>query len=107
MYGIYIINRAGGLIYQYDHNMSRVEVEKTFSYPLELVLKIFDEKVVVDFGQRDGIKGNAPVPTSPRLVTVWGYTGCVFGVWKALLYSFQVLYIMCVYYCNDVSITVM
>ncbi|KAK2160162.1 hypothetical protein NP493_1662g00007 [Ridgeia piscesae] len=56
MYGIYIINRAGGLIYQYDHNMSRVEVEKTFSYPLELVLKIFDEKVVVDFGQRDGIK---------------------------------------------------
>ena len=59
MYGIYIINRAGGLIYQYDHNMPRVEVEKTFSYPLELVLKIFDEKVVVDFGQRDGIKGES------------------------------------------------
>ena len=67
MYGIYIINRAGGLIYQYDHNMPKVEVEKTFSYPLELVLKIFDEKVVVDFGQRDGIKGNAPPPMAAIL----------------------------------------
>lgn len=57
IFGVYIINRAGGLIYQYDQNMPRVEVEKTFSYPLELVLKIYDEKVVVAFGQRDGVKG--------------------------------------------------
>ena len=57
IFGVYIINRAGGLIYQYDHNMPKVEVEKTFSYPLELTLKIYDEKVVVAFGQRDGIKG--------------------------------------------------
>ena len=57
IYGVYIINRAGGLIYQFDHNPPHVEVEKTFSYPLEIVLKVFDEKVVVSFGQRDGIKG--------------------------------------------------
>lgn len=56
IFGVYIINRAGGLIYQYDHNMPRVEVEKTFSYPLELVLKVYDEKIVVAFGQRDGVK---------------------------------------------------
>ena len=57
IFSVYIINRAGGLIYQYDHNMPKVEVEKTFSYPLELVLKIYDEKVVVAFGQRDGVRG--------------------------------------------------
>jgi len=56
IYGIYIINRAGGLIYQYDHNTPKIETEKTFSFPLELVLKIFNEKVIVAFGQRDGIK---------------------------------------------------
>lgn len=56
IYSVYIINRAGGLIYQFDHNPPRVEAEKTFSFPLEIVLKVFDEKVVVAFGQRDGIK---------------------------------------------------
>ena len=58
IYSVYIVNKAGGLIYQHDHNASRPEVEKTFSYPLELVLKIFDDKIVVAFGERDGIKGN-------------------------------------------------
>ena len=57
IFSVYIINRAGGLIYQYDHSMPKSEVEKTFSYPLELVLKIYDDKVVVAYGQRDGIKG--------------------------------------------------
>eukprot|EP00918_Siedleckia_nematoides_P017526 GHVU01037714.1.p1 GENE.GHVU01037714.1~~GHVU01037714.1.p1 ORF type:complete len:225 (+),score=28.69 GHVU01037714.1:90-764(+) len=56
IFGVFIINRAGGLIYDYDHNTPLVEVEKTLSYPPELVLKIYDEKVVVAFGQRDGIK---------------------------------------------------
>ena len=57
IYGLYVINKAGGLIYQVDHTSPRVEVEKTFSYPLELTLKIYDEKITVAFGQRDGIKG--------------------------------------------------
>jgi len=56
IYAVYIINKAGGLIYQYDHNTPRIEVEKTFSFPLDLVLKIYDDKVVVAFGQRDDIK---------------------------------------------------
>lgn len=54
---VYIINKAGGLIYQYDHNSSRPEIEKTFGYPLEVVLKVHDDKVVVAFGERDAIKG--------------------------------------------------
>ncbi|XP_064610323.1 trafficking protein particle complex subunit 4-like [Liolophura sinensis] len=56
IYSVYIINKAGGLIYHYDNNSSRPEVEKVFGYPLELVLKIFDDKIVVAFGERDGVK---------------------------------------------------
>ena len=57
IYSAYIINKAGGLIYQYDHNVSRPEVEKTFSYPLALTLKIFDDRIVVAFGDSRGREG--------------------------------------------------
>uniref|UniRef100_A0AAQ5Z6N7 Trafficking protein particle complex subunit n=1 Tax=Amphiprion ocellaris TaxID=80972 RepID=A0AAQ5Z6N7_AMPOC len=57
IFSVYVVNKAGGLIYQYDNYVPRAEVEKTFSYPLDLVLKHHDEKVVVSFGQRDGIRG--------------------------------------------------
>ncbi|XP_041728006.1 trafficking protein particle complex subunit 4 [Coregonus clupeaformis] len=56
IFSVYVVNKAGGLIYQYDNYVPRAEAEKTFSYPLDLVLKIHDEKVVVSFGQRDGIR---------------------------------------------------
>ena len=58
IYSVYIINRAGGLIYQHDNFSPRIQVEKTFSFPLDFTLKIFDDKVTVAFGQRDGIKGD-------------------------------------------------
>lgn len=32
VFSIYIINKAGGLIYQYDHQKAGVEMEKTFRY---------------------------------------------------------------------------
>uniref|UniRef100_A0A6Q2Y654 Trafficking protein particle complex subunit n=1 Tax=Esox lucius TaxID=8010 RepID=A0A6Q2Y654_ESOLU len=57
IFSVYVVNKAGGLIYQFDNYVPRAEAEKTFSYPLDLVLKIHDEKVVVSFGQRDGIRG--------------------------------------------------
>lgn len=57
IYSVYVVNKAGGLIYQYDNYVPRAEAEKTFGYPLDLVLKHHDEKVVVSFGQRDGIRG--------------------------------------------------
>ncbi|TRY93645.1 hypothetical protein DNTS_021144 [Danionella cerebrum] len=56
IFSVYVVNKAGGLIYQYDNYVPRAETEKTFSFPLDLVLKIHDEKVVVSFGQRDGIR---------------------------------------------------
>lgn len=63
IFSVYVVNKAGGLIYQYDNYVPRAEVEKTFSFPLDLVLKIHDEKVVVSFGQRDGIRGACAWPS--------------------------------------------
>ena len=57
IYCVYIINKAGGLIFQHDFNISRSEIEKTLSYPLDIVFKVFDDRIVVAFGERDGIKG--------------------------------------------------
>ncbi|XP_024063031.1 trafficking protein particle complex subunit 4 [Terrapene carolina triunguis] len=56
IFSVYVVNKAGGLIYQLDHYAPRSENEKTFSFPLDLVLKLHDERVVVAFGQRDSIR---------------------------------------------------
>lgn len=52
---VFIINRAGSLIYDWDGKVDCSGVEKTFSYPLDIVLDIVDQKVTVVFGERDGI----------------------------------------------------
>jgi hypothetical protein len=57
IFSVYVVNKAGGLIYQFDSYAPRAEAEKTFSYPLDLLLKLHDERVLVAFGQRDGIRG--------------------------------------------------
>lgn len=59
IFSVYVVNKAGGLIYQLDHYAPRADTEKTFSFPLDLVLRPHDERVVVAFGQRDGIRGEA------------------------------------------------
>lgn len=56
IYNIFIINRAGSLIFDYDNSPSRVDVEKTFTYPLDLRLDVVDSRVAVVFGSRDGIR---------------------------------------------------
>jgi hypothetical protein len=56
IYSVYIISKSGGLIYNHDHNPVVSEVEKTFSYPLDLRLEFINQRIVVTFGQRDGIK---------------------------------------------------
>ena len=56
VHSFYVINRSGGLIFSYEHSIPKVELEKTFSYPLDFILKPGQKGVVVDFGQRDGIK---------------------------------------------------
>lgn len=57
IFSVYILNRAGGLIYHYDHVSPKSETEQAFSYPLDIVLRE-DDKLVVIFGERDNIKGN-------------------------------------------------
>ncbi|XP_018421656.1 PREDICTED: trafficking protein particle complex subunit 4 isoform X3 [Nanorana parkeri] len=56
IFSVYVVNKAGGLIYQLDNQTPRSETEKTFSYPLDFVLKVHDERVLVSFGQRDSIR---------------------------------------------------
>ncbi|XP_067009550.2 trafficking protein particle complex subunit 4 [Anabrus simplex] len=55
IYGVYIVSKSGGLIFNHDHNIPKVETEKTFSYPLDIKLNYENKKIVVAFGQRDGI----------------------------------------------------
>lgn len=56
VHSFYVINRSGGLIFSYEHAIPKVELEKTFSYPLDFVLKPGQKGAQVEFGQRDGIK---------------------------------------------------
>ncbi|CAI9584314.1 unnamed protein product [Staurois parvus] len=56
IFSVYVVNKAGGLIYQLDNQNPRSETEKTFSFPLDFVLKVHDERVLVSFGQRDNIR---------------------------------------------------
>jgi hypothetical protein len=57
IYGVYIVSKSGGLIFNHDHNIPKIETEKTFSFPLDIKLLYENKKVVVAFGQRDGIMG--------------------------------------------------
>ena len=55
IYHIFIVSKSGGLIFNYDHNIPATEHEKTYSYPLEIQLKFENKRVVVAFGERDGV----------------------------------------------------
>jgi hypothetical protein len=57
IYGVYIVSKSGGLIFNLDNNIPKIEMEKTFSFPLDIKLQYENKKVVVAFGQRDGIMG--------------------------------------------------
>lgn len=59
IYSVYIISKSGGLIYNYDveSNFPLTEVEKTFSFPLDIVLEFNNQRLTVVFGQRDNIRG--------------------------------------------------
>lgn len=57
VYGVYIVSKSGGLIFNRDHNLPKVDNERTFSYPLNIKLVCENKKIVVSFGQHDGING--------------------------------------------------
>ncbi|CAG9859089.1 unnamed protein product [Phyllotreta striolata] len=56
IYGIYIVSKSGGLIFNYDNVIPKIETEKKFSYPLDIKLRTENKKIVVEFGQKDGIQ---------------------------------------------------
>lgn len=59
IYGVYIVSKSGGLIFNIDHNVPKSETENVFNFPLDIKLEFGDpKKVSVCFGQRDGINGN-------------------------------------------------
>ncbi|XP_030377090.1 trafficking protein particle complex subunit 4 [Scaptodrosophila lebanonensis] len=55
IYGVYIVSKSGGLIFNLDNNVPRIEHERVFTYPLELVLDYDAKKVSVSFNRKDGI----------------------------------------------------
>ena len=57
IYGVYIVSKSGGLIFNHDHNVPKIEIEKQFHYPLDIKLAYENKKIIVSFGQRDGING--------------------------------------------------
>lgn len=55
IYHIFIVSKSGGLIFNYDHNVPQQENEKTYGYPLDIKLKMENKRVIVSFGERDGV----------------------------------------------------
>lgn len=55
IFSVYVVNKAGGLIHRLDSYAPRAEAEKTSSHPLDLLLKLHDERVLAAFGQHDTI----------------------------------------------------
>uniref|UniRef100_A0A1A9UYL4 Trafficking protein particle complex subunit n=1 Tax=Glossina austeni TaxID=7395 RepID=A0A1A9UYL4_GLOAU len=55
IYGVYIVSKSGGLIFNLDNNVPRIEHEKTFTYPLDIILDYSPKKVSVVFNRKDGI----------------------------------------------------
>jgi len=67
---VFIVSKSGGLIFNYDHKVPAVETEKTFSYPLDIQLKFENNRVVVAFGERDGVSiGHALLSVNGQQVT--------------------------------------
>lgn len=64
LYYLYIINKAGSLIYYLDLHANQssraqpgLDIERPYSYPLPFILKREDNRIVVAFGESDGVRG--------------------------------------------------
>ncbi|VDN34328.1 unnamed protein product [Cylicostephanus goldi] len=51
-----INSRAGSLIYDWEARSDVAEVERICDYPLDIILEEIDQKAVVVFGEKDGVK---------------------------------------------------
>jgi len=75
IFNVYIVNKAGGLIYWHTHNTSTAEVEATFTYPLEITLEENNHSIYVKYGEKHGIEGvvwNVKLVYLHSLVPQWG-----------------------------------
>lgn len=71
IYGVYIVSKSGGLIFNYDFSVPKIETEQTFGYPLDLKLSYENNRVLVSFNQRDSIKGNVKCSTTNKCSSVF------------------------------------
>uniref|UniRef100_U5EV61 Trafficking protein particle complex subunit n=1 Tax=Corethrella appendiculata TaxID=1370023 RepID=U5EV61_9DIPT len=55
IYSVYIVSKSGGLIFNHDHNVPKIETERTFTFPLDINLEYEAKKISVSFGQSNGI----------------------------------------------------
>ena len=55
IYAVYIINKAGSLIFHHDHVPNREPAQKTFTYPLDIKFRE-SERLVVHYGEQGDIK---------------------------------------------------
>ncbi|KRX89765.1 Trafficking protein particle complex subunit 4 [Trichinella pseudospiralis] len=52
---IFIINRAGSLIFDCDYCPRGVDIEISFNYPIDIKLQLIDSRPTVAFGERNGV----------------------------------------------------
>lgn len=57
VYHIFIVSKSGGLIFNHEHTVVKTECERVFNYPLDIKLKVENKKVVIHYGQKDGLNG--------------------------------------------------
>lgn len=57
IYGVYIVSKSGGLIFNHDQTVPRIETERVFNYPIDMKLEFETNRISVAFGQKDGING--------------------------------------------------
>ena len=57
VYAVYIISKAGGLIYSLDNQKPPAEAQLLCKYPPNFVLEEGDRGVMVKFGEEGGVKG--------------------------------------------------
>eukprot|EP00117_Sycon_ciliatum_P044377 scpid96583/ scgid32028/ Trafficking protein particle complex subunit 4 len=55
IYAVYIINKAGSLIFHHDNVPSREPVQKTFTYPIDIKFRD-GERLIVHYGEQADIK---------------------------------------------------
>ncbi|KAA0188691.1 Trafficking protein particle complex subunit 4 [Fasciolopsis buskii] len=56
VFSVYVISESGSLQFYYEHTTLNTEVEKKFNFPLPFVFKVYNSRIVVDFGATEDVK---------------------------------------------------